>query len=74
MKRVTSTTALGKLHMVSGFGRCEGCNRNFQYLANGLCEDCRFYGIAENDKELSRLSTEAVQRGRISAHRAVGQS
>lgn len=47
---------------IAGFGRCEKCKRGNQALSNGRCEDCRFYGIPENDWVLN-------ERGRGGKHR-----
>lgn len=43
---------------VLSHGRCQSCSR-VEPLANGRCEDCRFYGIAETDAELSARGRKA---------------
>lgn len=41
-------------HQIPSFGKCQGiCKRDNQELANGLCSDCRFYGIKDVDPDLS---------------------
>lgn len=61
---------------VLSFGKCKTCPQDNQELANGRCEDCRFYGIPENDWVLSEQGRKSpggrydhVKRGRGNGRR-----
>lgn len=40
--------------LVLSTGQCRQCGRSGKALANGRCEDCRFYGIGDVDEKRSR--------------------
>jgi len=51
-----SLSALATIHVKQSVGQCQGeCHRRHQQLVNGLCVDCRFYGVKKRVKLISLI-------------------
>lgn len=58
---------------VLSVGRCILCKRSNQTLANGVCQDCHFYGQGDVDSQASAASRKS-RGGRSDWARPVGRT
>ena len=63
--RAIDSTALTPIPCpVLSIGQCISCKRHNQHLANGVCQDCRFYGIGPARKDKGHISNTPWRGGR----------
>ena len=59
--RTTLSSAVTPITMVTSIGKCLGCRRSNQVLANGLCADCHFYNVPITEVQRAKILRDAAK-------------